>query len=104
MKKTILFAIALACGMAFTSCNGKKDVKALSGSINEATEELTETTDETAETEVLQLTEDIDSTTIAIGTAMSGFRCTCCSCPSYTGVYKGYYPSCTCGHAYGVHR
>ncbi|MCQ2223053.1 MAG: hypothetical protein MJZ35_04605 [Bacteroidaceae bacterium] len=109
MKKKLFVICALACGLAFSSCGKKDAANALSDSAKEITEEVTEEVTEAVaefnEAEAIQLTEDMDSTAIAEGTSMTGFRCTVCSCPSYCGVYQGYFPSCyACGHAYGVHK
>lgn len=113
MKKKLFVICALACGLAFSSCGKKDAANALSDSAKEITEEITqEITQEATQTaaefnkaEAIQLTEDMDSTSIAEGTSMTGFRCSVCSCPSYCGVYQGYYPSCySCGHAYGMHK
>ena len=109
MKKKLFVICTLVCGLAFSSCGKKDATNALSDSAKEITEDVTEEDSqaitEFSEDEAIQLTEDMDSTTIAEGTSMTGFRCTVCSCSSYTGVYRGYFPSCSsCGHAYGVHR
>ena len=109
MKKKLFVICALACGLAFSSCGKKDAANALSDSTKEITEEITQEATQTAaefnKAEAIQLTEDMDSTSIAEGTSMTGFRCSVCSCPSYCGVYQGYYPSCySCGHAYGMHK
>lgn len=109
MKKKLFVICALACGLAFSSCGKKDAANALSDSAKEITEEITQEATQTAaefnKAEAIQLTEDMDSTSIAEGTSMTGFRCSVCSCPSYCGVYQGYYPSCySCGHAYGMHK
>lgn len=109
MKKKLFVICALACGLAFSSCGKKDAANALSDSAKEITEEITQESTQTAaefnKAEAIQLTEDMDSTSIAEGTSMTGFRCSVCSCPSYCGVYQGYYPSCySCGHAYGMHK
>lgn len=100
MRKKLFFICALACGLAFTSC-GKKDA---ANSLSDSAKELTQEKVEFNEAVSIQLTADTDSTSLTSGTSVTGHHCRICSCPSYVGVYQGYFPSCyNCGHAYGMH-
>lgn len=101
MKKKFFILCAIACGLAFSSCEKKDAANALSDSAKEITEEQHA---EFCEADAIQLTADMDTTSLASGTSAKGFPCRVCNCSSYSGVYQGYFPPCyRCGHAYGMH-
>lgn len=101
MKKNYLLILALACGMAFSSC-GKKDA---ASAISDSTKEVAAPVEKAKELPMVEIKEGMDTTRIATGSPVTRVsRCKVCSCGVYRGEYLGYFTSCfNCNHSYGMH-